>query len=87
MAEVRERDDGTPADAQEVLQHRLGMARRLDRQAQDRVVEGLVGIVVEVAVGVALDHREAAGHAGVDALARQLHAAAVGGLGVGEELQ
>ena len=37
---------------------------------QDGVVEGLVGIVVEVAVGVALDHGQAARHAGVDALAR-----------------
>ena len=63
------------------------MARRLDGERQDGVVEGLVGIVGEVAVGVALDHGEAARHAGVDALARQLDAAPVDGLGVGEQLQ
>ena len=70
MPEIGERDDGTPADAQQILQHGLGVARRLDGQAEDRVVERLVGIVGEVAVGVALDDRQAARHAGVDPLAR-----------------
>ena len=38
---------------------RLGLPRGLDGQAQDGVVEGAVGIVGKVAVGVALDHRQA----------------------------
>ena len=41
------------------------------------IIEGVVGIIVEVGVGVALHHREALGDAFVDALARQFDAAAV----------
>jgi hypothetical protein len=63
------------------------MARRLDGEAQDRIVEGLVGIVVEVAVGVALDDGKSPRHTSVDAIALQLHAAPVGVLGLGQELQ
>ena len=52
-----------------------GLARRLQRLRQDDVVEGVVGIVDEIGVGVALDHREAARDAFVDALAANLDAA------------
>ena len=41
--------------------------RRLQRLAEDDEVEGIVGIVDEVGVGVALDHRQAARDAFVDA--------------------
>ena len=72
-----------PADAQKILEHGLGMARRLDGEAQDGVVERTVRIVGEIAVGVALDHRQTARHAGVDPVTRQFHAAPVGVLGLG----
>ena len=54
-----------------------GLARRLQGLRQDDVVEGVVRIVGEIGVGVALDHREPLGDAFVDALARELDAAAV----------
>ncbi len=53
------------------------LPRRLQRLRQDHVVEGVVGIVDEIGVGVALHHREPLGDAAVDALARQFDAAAV----------
>ena len=76
-AEIRERDDGALADAQQVFQHRFRLPRCLQRLRQDHVVEGIVGIIDEVGVGVALHHRQPLGDAAVDALARQLDAAAV----------
>ena len=76
-AEIRERDDGAPADPQQILQHHARLPRRLQRLRQDHIVEGVVGIVDEVGVGVALHHRQPLGDAAVDALARQLDAAAV----------
>ena len=87
MPEVGERDDGVAADAQELLQHLLGPQRGLDGEAQDGVVEGIVGVVGEIAVGVALDHGEPARHAGIDPLALDLDAAPIHSLGVGQELQ
>ena len=65
------------ADAQHVLEHEPRLARRLQGLRQDNVVEGIVGIVFEVGVGVALDHRKPLGDAFVHALARQLDATAV----------
>ena len=53
------------------------MSRRLQRLRKDHVVEGIVGIVRQVGVGIALHHREPLRHALVDALARQLDAAPV----------
>ena len=76
-AEIRERDDGALANAQQVFQHRFRLPRRLQRLRQDHVIEGIVGIIDEVGVGVALHHRQPLGDAAVDALARQLDAAAV----------
>jgi len=81
-AEIGERDDGAPADAQEILQHDLGLACRLKRLRQDHIVEGIIGIIDEVGVGVTLHHRKALGHAAVDALPRQLDAAAVDAAGL-----
>ena len=57
------------------------------RLRQDHVVEGVVRIVGEVGVGVALDHRETLGDAFVDALARQLDAAAVDAAPLAEQAQ
>ena len=61
------RDDGAPADAHEMVDHAARVARRLQRLAQHDVVEGVGGIGVEIVVGVALDHRQAVAHAGIDA--------------------
>ena len=74
-------------DPQHVLQHLARLARRLQGLRQDHVVEGVVGIIGKVGVGVALDHREPLGDAVVDALARNLDAAAVDVLGLGQEFQ
>ena len=45
MPEIRKRDDHMARNSQELLQHGLGMLRGLQRLAQDRIIEGLVGIV------------------------------------------
>ena len=57
MAEIGEGHDSAPTDAQHVLEHPAGMAGRLQRLRQDHVIEGIVGIVDQVGVGVALDDR------------------------------
>jgi hypothetical protein len=69
MTEIRERHDGVAADPQHVLEHRARMARRLQRLRQDHVIERVIRIVCQIGVGVALDHREALGHAFVHAFA------------------
>src|SRR5882724_3548457 len=76
-AEIRKRHDGAPPDPQQILQHHARLPRRLQGLRQDHVVEGVVGIIDEVGVGVTLHHRKPLGDAAVDALARQLDAAAV----------
>src|SRR3546814_5505006 len=65
MAEVGEGDNGVAADAHHLLQHLPRVARRLQRQAEDGIVEGPGGVLHQVGVGIALDGREAARHAGV----------------------
>ena len=75
--EIRERDDGAPADPQQILQHHPRLPRRLQGLRQDHIVEGIVGIIDQIGVGVALHHRQTLGDAAVDALARQFDAAAV----------
>src|SRR5439155_11463502 len=77
VAEIRERHDAVAADAQHVFEHRARPARRLQSLRQDDVIEGVVRIILQVGVGVALDDGEAFGDAFVDALARQFYAAAV----------
>src|SRR4029077_10960312 len=77
VREVGERHDGPLADPQHLAQHLARLARGLQGLAQDHVVERIVGIVAQVGVGVALDHRQAVGHAGVDAGLAQFHAARV----------
>ena len=74
VAEIRHRDDGAPADPQEVFEHDPRLPRRLQGLRQDHEIEGVVGIIGEIGVGVALNDREALGHAVVDALLRQLDA-------------
>ena len=87
MAEVRKRHHGVAADPQHVLEHDPRPARRLQGLRQDDVVERIVGIVGKIGVGVALDHRQALGDAFVDALARQLDAAAVDAALLAEDAQ
>ncbi len=84
MPEVRERDDGVPADAQQIFEHRFRRACRLDGEGQDGEVERLIRIVRKIAIRVALDHRQAALHAQVDLLARQLDTTRVHALGLGQ---
>ena len=87
MAEIRERHDGPAADAQQVFEHDLGLARRLDRLRQDHVVERIVGIIRKVGVGIALDDRQSLGEARVDAFARNLDPAPVDALAVPQQSQ
>jgi hypothetical protein len=65
------------ADAQKMLQHHTRLFRRLDGLRQDHEIENLAGIFDQVGVGVALHHRQAARHAGIDVLLRQFDAAPV----------
>src|SRR5512132_3331935 len=77
VREVRHRDDGVAADAQQLLQRRPRRPHRLQRLAEHHVVERPVWIVEQVGVGVALDYRKPGADAGVDAVAGQLDAAPV----------
>ena len=60
-----------------ILQHHARLPRRLQGLRQDHVVEGVVGIIDKISVGVALYHRKALGDAAVDPLTRQFNAAPV----------
>src|SRR5712671_4512164 len=77
MAEIGERYHRMAADPQHVFEHGAGMAGGLQGLRQYYVIEGVVGVVHKVGVGVALDYGEALGYALVDAFARQLDAAPV----------
>ena len=70
-----------------ILEHGLGIARRLDGERQNDEIERLIRVIRKVAIRVALDHRQAAHHAQVHLLGRNLNAASVDGLGVGEKVQ
>src|SRR5262249_44819861 len=65
------------ADAQQLLQHLARLACRLQGLAEHDDIEGVVWKRLEVAVGVALDYRQAVPHAGIDAGLAQLDAARV----------
>src|SRR6185295_11392516 len=54
---------------------------------KDGVVEGLVGVIVEVVVGIALNDGEPVRHAGIDLVALKLDAAPVDAFALGQELQ
>ena len=56
VCEVGKRDESLPPHPQQLVEHHVGTCRGLKRLAQDRVVERLVGIVREVAVGISLNH-------------------------------
>ncbi len=58
VREVGKGDDGALADTQHLLQHLARLARGPQRLAQDHVVEGIVGIVAQVGIGIALDHHK-----------------------------
>ena len=77
VGEVGKADERPAADAQQLVEHHVGPRGGLQRLAEDRVVERAVGIVGQVAVGVALDHRQAARDAALDRLGVDLHAAGV----------
>ena len=57
MGEIGEGDEGLATDAQQFIHHQVGAPGRLQRLAEDRIVETGVRIIAEVGVGVALHHR------------------------------
>ncbi len=87
MAEIGKGNDGAPPDPQHMLDHDSRRSSRLQGLRQDHIVEGIVRIVGEVGVGVALDHRKPLGDALVHALARKLDAAPVNIAGLGQQPQ
>src|ERR1700732_1188676 len=58
-AEIRERDDRAPANADEGLEHLTRLARRLQGLAQHDDVEGAGGVGGEIPIGVPLNDRKA----------------------------
>src|SRR3546814_14773373 len=60
MREIGERDERALADPQQLIEHQMRVARGLQRLAENRVIEALVGIAREIDIGIALHHREAA---------------------------
>src|SRR5581483_6760861 len=87
MAEIRADDDRLARAPHQVLDHALGVAGRLECLRQDHIVEGLVGILGEIGIGIALHHREALRHAGIDARLAELDAAAIDLLEMAEIVQ
>src|ERR1700722_16978931 len=87
MAEIGHGNDGPAADAQHVFEHDARLARRLQCLRQDDIVEGVIRIIDEISVGVALDHRQSLGDAIVDALLGKLNSASVDASFFGQEAQ
>ena len=86
MPEIGERHDGAAADPQHVFQHHARLPGRLQGLRQDHVIEGIVRIIGEIGVGIALDDRKPFGDAEIDAGARNLDAAAIDIPGLGQAL-
>src|SRR5215203_4022381 len=87
VPEIRKRNDYVSADAQHVLEHRARMAGRLQRLRKNHVVEGVVGIVGEIGVGVALNNRQTFGDAFVHALAGKFNTAAIDSASLAQQPQ
>src|SRR5271170_6833144 len=77
MAEIRHRNDRPAADPQHMLEHDPGLAGGLQSLRQDHIVEGVVRVIDEVGVGVALNDGEPFRHAIVNALLRKLYSSSV----------
>lgn len=60
MREIGEGDESALTDAQQMVEHLVGRARGLQRLAEDRIVEPLVGIAGQIDIGIALHHRQPA---------------------------
>ena len=87
IAAIGDRHHRAVADPEQGLQHALGVVHRLDGLAQHHAFEGAAGIVAELALGIALDHRQPLIEAGGDAVAVDLDAARIDALGVGEMVE
>src|SRR5262249_29650175 len=74
-------------DPQHVLEHNARTPRGLQRLGKDDVIEGVVGVVRKVGIGIALDDRETFCDALVHSLAGKLDAAPVDTAGLGQEAQ
>jgi hypothetical protein len=57
VPEIGEADEGAPPDAQQFVKDQVRPGGGLQRLAEDRVIERLVGIVGKVDIGIALHHR------------------------------
>jgi hypothetical protein len=66
MREIGEGDEGPPTDAQQFVEHPIRPARGLQRLAEDGIIEAVIGIVGEIAIGIALHHRQPLRHRGGD---------------------
>src|SRR3546814_16827755 len=58
VREIGKADEGAGRDAQQFVDHEVGALSGLQRLRQDRIIERVVGIIGEVAVGVALRSEE-----------------------------
>src|ERR1700730_4921842 len=79
-AEIRERDDRAPANADERLEHLARLTRGLQGLAQHDDVESAGRIGGEIAIGIPLNDRKPVADTGVAARLAELHAAAVDSL-------
>src|SRR3546814_15740052 len=57
VREIGKADEGAGRDAQQFVDHEVGALSGLQRLRQDRIIDRVVGIIGEVAVGVALYDR------------------------------
>jgi hypothetical protein len=87
VPEIWKRHDGVAADAQHVLEHLARLAGSLQGLRQNHVVKGVIGIVDEIGIGIALNYREPLGNAFVDAFARELDPSTVGAAPLGKDSQ
>ena len=87
MAEIREGHDAPAPHAQHFAQHPPRLPRFLQGLAEDHVIEGVVGIVGQPLIDIALKHGDPARDRAAHFLARDLDAARIHVLVRGQPMQ
>ena len=84
--EIGEADKGGAPDAQQLVEQPIGPLRGLQGLAEDGDIERAIGIIGQIAVGIALNHRKPARHRAFDFFGINLQPARIDLLFTGEHI-
>ena len=77
IGEIGKADEGPAPGSDQFGEHQIGPLGGLQRLAEHGIIEAVIGIIDQIAVGIALDHAEPACDAGLDQRAVDLDPANV----------